>query len=148
MLKVLAIGATALPLAVVSPLAQASFGTEEEARLMLQKAVGEIAAGKEEALRMFTRGEGGFRDRDLYVFCGNEDGRFTAHPTLVGQPLVGLRDISGKDIGREMYVAAKENQISEVTYQWPRPGEVTPTRKTALVTRIDDQVCAVGYYHN
>jgi hypothetical protein len=30
---------------------------------------------------MFSRGEDGFKDRDLYVFCANaRDGIITAHP--------------------------------------------------------------------
>jgi len=28
--------------------------------------------------RMFSKGEGGFKDRDLYPFCGGPDGMFTA----------------------------------------------------------------------
>jgi hypothetical protein len=37
---------------------------------------------------MFNKGEGGFRDRDLYVFCANaSDGILTAHPALKGEEL-------------------------------------------------------------
>jgi len=37
---------------------------------------------------MFNEGEGGFRDRDLYVFCANaSDGILTAHPALKGEEL-------------------------------------------------------------
>ncbi|EXI75262.1 MAG: hypothetical protein AW07_01163 [Candidatus Accumulibacter sp. SK-11] len=45
-----------------------------------------------------------------------------------------------------MYAAAKDGTISEVTYMWPRPGQTDPVVKVAYVTRIGDQVCAVGYY--
>jgi hypothetical protein len=29
---------------------------------------------------------------------------------------------------------------------WPRPGETEPIQKSSYVTRVDDLVCAVGYY--
>jgi hypothetical protein len=29
---------------------------------------------------------------------------------------------------------------------WPRPGEDEPVQKVAYVTKVDDQVCGVGYY--
>ena len=37
---------------------------------------------------MFNKGEGGFKDRDLYVACANaSDGIVTAHPYLKGEQL-------------------------------------------------------------
>jgi hypothetical protein len=34
---------------------------------------------------MFNKGEGGFKDRDLYPFCGSAaDGVMTAHPFATG----------------------------------------------------------------
>jgi len=49
-------------------LAAADFGTPEEAKAMLEKAV---AAVKQDA---FNAGEAGFKDRDLYVWCANASG--------------------------------------------------------------------------
>ena len=73
----------------------ADFGTAEEAKAMLEKAVAAVKENKAKALDMFNKGEGGFKDRDLYVYCANaSDGIFTAHPTLKGEQ---LRDIKGKN---------------------------------------------------
>ena len=36
---------------------------------MLMKAVAAVKEDKAKALDMFNKGEGGFLDRDLYVFC-------------------------------------------------------------------------------
>ncbi|MEF8754863.1 MAG: cache domain-containing protein [Accumulibacter sp.] len=124
----------------------AEYGTPAEAKAMLDKAAAAVKADKAKALVMFTKGEGGFKDRDLYPYCGGPDGNFTAHPTLVGQSLKGLKDKAGKPLGEEVYAAAKEGTISEVTYMWPRLGQTDPVVKVAYVTRIGDQVCAVGYY--
>ena len=72
----------------------ADFGTAEEAKAMLEKAVAAVKENKAKALDMFNKGEGGFKDRDLYVYCANaSDGILTAHPTLKGKH---LRDITGK----------------------------------------------------
>jgi hypothetical protein len=29
---------------------------------------------------------------------------------------------------------------------WPRPGQTDPVQKVVYVTKVGDQVCAVGYY--
>ena len=72
----------------------ADFGTAEEAKAMLERAVSAVKEDKAKALDMFNKGEDGFKDRDLYVWCANaSDGIVTAHPTLKGKQ---LRDIKGK----------------------------------------------------
>jgi len=124
----------------------ADFGTEAEAKAMLDKAVAAVKADKADALAKFTKGEGGFKDRDLYPFCGGPDGNFTAHPTLVGKSLKDLKDKAGKPLGEEMYKVAKEGSVASVDYMWPRPGSTDPVQKVSFVTKVGDQVCAVGYY--
>lgn len=121
-------------------------GTPAEAKAMLEKAVVAVKADKAKALMMFTNGEGGFKDRDLYPYCGGPDGNFTAHPTLVGKSLKELKDKAGKPLGVEVYAAAKDGAITEVTYMWSRPGQTDPVTKVVYVTKVGDQVCAVGYY--
>ena len=63
---------------------QRSGGTADEAKAMLTKAVAAVKADKAKALDMFNKGEGGFIDRDLYVFCANvSDGKLVA----LGNPM-------------------------------------------------------------
>lgn len=133
-------------LTFVSPVLAGNFGTADEAKAMLERAVSALKANKTEALAKFTKGEGGFKDRDLYPFCGGPDGTFTAHPKLVGKSLKDLKDKSGKTLGQDIYAIAKEGVISEISYMWPRPDSTEPVQKVSFVTRVDDQVCAVGYY--
>lgn len=135
-----------LLLAVSSPVLAENFGTASEAKAMLEKAVVALKANKADALAKFTKGEGGFKDRDLYPFCGGADGNFTAHPSLVGKSLKDLKDKAGKALGQEIYAKATEGSIGEVTYMWPRPGTTDPVQKVSYITRVGDQVCAVGYY--
>lgn len=125
----------------------AEFGTAAEAKAMLEKAAAAVKADKAKALAAFTAGTDGFKDRDLYPFCANAgDGIFTAHPKLTGKSLKELKDKEGKTLGAEMLAKAKEGEIVEVEYKWPRPGSEEPVQKTSFVTKIGDQVCAVGYY--
>lgn len=126
--------------------AAAEPGTPAEAKAMLERVVVALKADKSRALVIFTKGESGFMDRDLYPYCGGPDGYFTAHPTLLGWNLKELKDKAGKPLGAELYAVAEEGRISEVSYMWPRPGQTDPVAKVAYVTRIGDQVCAVGYY--
>ena len=136
----------ALVLMVVSTGWAAEFGTAAEAKAMLEKAVAAVKANKADALAKFAKGEGGFKDRDLYPFCGGPDGNFTAHPSLTGKSLKGLMDKAGKPLGEEIYAKATEGTISEVSYMWPRPGTSEPVQKVTYITKVGDQVCAVGYY--
>ncbi|MDA8415265.1 MAG: cache domain-containing protein [Desulfobacteraceae bacterium] len=133
-------------LAFSVPVFANSFGTSAEAKAMLEKAVVAIKTDKAAALAKFSKGEDGFKDRDLYPFCGGPDGNFTAHPSLVGKSLKDLKDKAGKALGQEIYATAKEGVIGEVTYMWPRPGTADPVKKVSYVTKVGDQVCAVGYY--
>lgn len=128
----------------------ADFGTPAEAKAMLDKTVVSLKADKQGTLATITKGGGGFRDRDLYPFCGGPDGRYTAHgaePSRVGKSLRGIRDESGKPVGEEICEVPREGRIAEVSYVWPRPGATTgAVPKVSFVTKVGDQVWAVGYY--
>jgi hypothetical protein len=128
-------------------------GTAAEANAMLMKAVAAVKADKAKALEMFNKGEGGFLDRDLYVFCANAvDGKTVAVGNPNAKQLLGVdtrtnKDATGKPFGLELYAAYQkpEGEITEVSYMFPRPGaDKTPVSKISLVTRVGDLGCGVG----
>jgi single cache domain-containing protein len=131
-------------------------GTADEAKAMLVKAAAAVKADKDKTLDIINKGEGGFLDRDLYVFCDTlSDGKQVATASnnakqLTGTDIRGLKDVTGKVIGQPILDGMKkpEGEITEVSYMWPRPGpDKTPVQKTSLVTRVsDDMGCGVGYY--
>jgi signal transduction histidine kinase len=130
-------------------------GTAEEAKAMLLKAVAAVKADKAKALDEFNKGEGGFLQGDLYVFCAQaSDGKIVALANPNAKQLIGtdqrnLKDPTGKEYGKELFAAAQkpEGQITEVTYMFPRPGpDPKPVPKVSLVTKVDDLGCGVGYY--
>jgi hypothetical protein len=96
---------------------------------------------------MFNKGEGGFKDRDLYVFCANaSDGVMTAHPNLKGETDAGHRRQEGVS-GRERDHAERRRRKDQGGHLWwPRPGSDKPLEKHAFYTRVRDQNCGVGYY--
>ena len=130
-------------------------GSADEAKTMLMKAVAAVKADKAKALDIFNKGEGGFLDRDLYVFCHNVgDGKIVALGNPNAKQLLGTdartyKDATGKASGQELYDAGQkpDGQITEVSYTFVRPGaDKTPAAKVSLVTRIGDIYCGVGYY--
>ena len=138
----------ALLLCTTLSFAAGEFGTAEEARAMLAKAVENIKVAEDGALAEMQKGDLGSRDRDLYVFCGQADtGVLTVHPTLTGTKIHDIVDKNGKRFGEEMMKSAKPDAIVEVSYFWPRPGaDTTPVEKISFVTKVADQICGVGYY--
>ncbi len=115
----------ALQIALLSvalqPTRAAEYGTADEAKAMLEHAVAAVKEDKAKALDMFSKGEGGFKDRDLYVFCANtSDGILTAHPYLKGEHLQDIKGKKGYPLGKEIMQNATEGTIKELTYWWPR----------------------------
>ena len=122
------------------------FGSATEAKAMLTRAAAAVKADKAGAFAKFTKGEDGFKDRDLYPFCGGPDGLFSVHPKLAGKSLKELLDKKGKQLGAAIYAPTQEGKLGEVDSMWPRPGTEEPVKKVSYVTRIGDPVCVVGYY--
>jgi len=127
-------------------LAAGEFGTAAEAKAMLDRAVVELKKDKKAALAKFNKSDGGFKDRDLYTFCGSPDGTTTAHPTHMGKNMKELKDKKGKAFGEEMFKVAEEGKYKQVSYMWPKPGGTDPVEKSSYVTKVGDQICGVGYY--
>ena len=126
----------------------ADFGTAEEAKAMLERAVVAVKEDKAKALDMFNNGEGRFKDRDLYVWCANaSDGIVTAQPYMNrGKQLRDIKGKHGAPFGETIMQNATEGTIKETTYWWPRPGEDEPLEKETFYTKVGDQICGVGYY--
>ena len=59
------------------------FGTKEEAAALLDRAVALLRVDKNRALDLFTTGDGGLIQNDLYVFCfGCRVFKFSEHHVL------------------------------------------------------------------
>ena len=104
---VVLIAAASAAVLTLSPTAFAQQGgTAAEAKAMLMKAVAAVKADNAKALDMFNKGEGGFLDRDLYVFCVNlADAKIVA----IGNP--NAKDRLGTDMraGKDKSAQATQN---------------------------------------
>ena len=147
MLRKLMIGALASVAMIVSTSAFAQ-GTAAEAKAMLDKAVAAVKADKAKAIASFNAGTDGFKDRDLYPFCFNiSDGINQAGPPSVrGKDVRTLKDATGKAFGEDIYKAAQDGNINEVSYMFPKPRATEPSSKISFVTKVGDLGCGVGYY--
>ena len=127
------------------------FGTKEEAAALLERAIALVRIDKNRALDLFTSGEGGLIQKDLYVFCFAPDGTVIAHPNIVGLNTFDndFVDVQGIQLGKALFNAARAGATGEATYQYERPttGSDKAFTKTALMTRVAGIVCGVGYYN-
>jgi hypothetical protein len=103
-----AVSVAALTLSVAAFAQKPEFGTAAEAKAMLERAIPLVKADKAAAIAKFIKGEDGFKDRDLYVFCFNSgDGKINAAPPAVlGKDARTLVDKAGDNYGKRIYEQA------------------------------------------
>lgn len=144
----LAFATSLLILAVASAIAQ-NFGTAEEARAMLDRAVAALKSDEAKALREFNDDENKqFHDRDLYVSCFNiSDGKFTAAPSAMLGSDVRTYNVGDDAIGQRAFDAVQgtpEGNVVMIDFDFPKAGK--PAVKQSLEARIGNQSCGVSYY--
>ena len=93
------------------------YGSAEEAKNMLTKAIAVVKADKTKALDMFNKGEGGFLDRDLYPFCFNKsDGKILADSNpyskqIIGKDVRSLTVAKGKVYGPDSTLRRRNRMV-------------------------------------
>ncbi len=142
-----------LLISLISKSLSKDFGTEKEATNMLERAVNLVNYNKIYALNIFTERTGGFNFKDLYPFCADDSGILTGHPFNVGFDLLTFIDTDGKNVGKEFLQVAQVGKINKVTFKITYPKDTIKKEdkeyeKTALVTKVGDQICAVGFHNN
>jgi len=125
-------------------------GTADEAKALLARAATAVKTDKAGALAKFDAPNGGFKGRDLYVFCFDRN----AGTVLAGQPATKGKDVrtyvdsTGKRFGEEMFANVKDGDIIIVNYMFPKPNSVVPVAKQSFVEGLGDIACGVGYYNS
>jgi len=126
------------------------FGTAEEARAMLDRAIAALKSDEATALRAISDTKNKqFHDRDLHVSCFNmSDGKFTAFPSpgMIGIDVRSFK-LGDDPIGQRAFDAiqnAPEGTVATMDYNFPKSGK--PALKQSLETRIGNQGCGVAYY--
>jgi Cache domain len=124
-------------------------GTADDAKALLAKAVIAVKANKAFALARFDDPNGGFKDRDLYVFCFDRGSGTTlaGQPATKGRDVRTFRDPTGKMFGQEMFTNVKDDDILVIDYLFPKPNSTVPVAKESFVEGLGDVACGVGYYN-
>lgn len=134
-------------LPVNSTWAGADQGTPDEAKAMAEKAAVLLQEeGFEKATAAFAVADGPFRDRDLYVYIWNTDGKclFNAGtPSLVGKTLIDMKDVDGTPIIRNLIAIKDRGWIS---YNWPNPNTHKIQPKGTYIIAVGDMRLGVGAY--
>jgi len=107
-----------------------------------------VKADEAGALARFDNPNGGYKDRDLYVFCfDRRSGVLLAgQPTTKGKDVRTLIDPTSKRVGQEMFANVKDDDVIIVDYLFPKPNSTVPVAKESFVEGLGDVACGVGYY--
>jgi hypothetical protein len=126
------------------------FGTADEARAMLDRAITALKSDEATALKEINDANNKeFRDRDLYVSCFNTlDGKFTAFPSpgMIGMD-VRTFTFDNDPIGQRAYDALQgipEGTLATMDYKFSKEGK--PATKQSIEVRIGHEGCGVAYY--
>jgi cytochrome c len=138
-------GATLISAAVAGDMA-----TPDEAKAMSEKAQGAVnGMGSEKAFKAFADPDGGFQNKDLYVFCMDNEGVLLSHakkPELIGK---NLKDFNkyGDLLFQDMIAVSTGEGEGWVDYKWPYPGSEEVKEKTSYILTNDEGFfCGVGAY--
>ena len=135
-------------LTAASGIAQ-SFGSAEEARAMLDRAVVALKSDEAKALREFNDADNKeFHDRDLYVSCFNiADGKFTAAPSAMLGTDIRTFNVGDDPIGQKAFDAVQgtpEGNVVTMDFNFPKAGK--PAVKESLEARVGNHGCGVSFY--
>ena len=118
-------------------------GTADEAKALVEAAIAKIKSdGKENAFKAFESKNGGFIDRDLYIFVFDMAGLTLSHGTnkgLIGKNLVkmNLKDPDGKKFIDAFIATAKTKGEGWVDYKWVNPTTKKIEQKSSFVKKVD-----------
>jgi len=144
----------AIGLAVLVPFAAAAHaeaaGTPAEAEALVKKVGAFIKAnGAEKAFDEVTNGKS-FRDRDLYVFVYDLNGKCLAHGAnakLVGKDLIGLKDPDGKPLVKMLVDVAKDKGKGWTdTVKFRNPTTDKIQTRVNYIERVGDYAVGSGVF--
>lgn len=142
------VSVAALTMAASAFAQPAKFGTSAEAKAMLEKVVVAMKADTAKTIAQINKGEGDFRDRDLYPLCSGPDGKMVAHaiPERIGLIVKDIKDATGKAYGEEFIKVAAEGKFAEVSHMILSGDDDAVVQMASFVTKVAGHTCMVGYY--
>jgi len=130
--------------------AQVQFGTAEEAKTLMEKAVTYLKAnGKDKAFEAFNNKKGDFVNKDLYIFVLDLNGKILSHGAnekLIGRDMMATKDKNGQLFIKKMVDLANAKGKGEVEYYWDNPVTKQVALKVSILEKVGDVIVACGYY--
>ena len=149
LLKSMSVAACVLALHI-PVLAADDRGTAAEATALVQRAAEYLKAnGPAKSYAAFNDTAGQFKDRDLYVFVMDMNGKMLSHGAnakLIGKDLTALKDSDDKLFIKTMLDVAKSKGKRWVDYKWPHPVTKAIEPKSTYVEKVDDLIVGCGIY--
>ena len=125
-------------------------GSQQEAKALLDKAIAHVnEVGTDKAFADFSRTDGGYVDRDLYVYCFDMEGKALAHggnPALIGKNLMEMKDPDGVQPVKESIRILGGDNAGTLDFKWPNPISKKIEAKSAYISKAKSDWCGVGYY--
>ena len=106
---------------------------------LVDRAAARIAEKGENAFPEFRRKGSVWFTAHTYVFVDdmNMVSRVNGpRPQLEGRNVMDLKDASGRPFHREWIQMLQTNDSGWVSYLWPRPGHVKPSRKWTFIRKV------------
>jgi cytochrome c len=124
--------------------------TPDEAKAMAEKAAAHMAAvGPDKAIADFNDANGGFVDRELFVVVYDPDNKIVGSygvPVLHGKDATTLKDVEGREFGKDIIALAKSQGSGWVNYRMTNPATKKVALKTSWVIRVGDYILFVGAF--
>jgi cytochrome c len=125
-------------------------GTAKEAKGILDKAVVYLKAnGKAKAFPAFDDLKGQFVKDDLYIYVLDQKGVVVSHGanhSLIGQPLIDLKDTDGKKFIKAIVDEANTKGKGTMDYNWTNPQTKKVEPKSVFFEKVGDLIVVCGYY--
>jgi len=116
----------------------------------VEKAAALIQRDGRAALDRIRDHTGEFNFMDVYVFVDTMDGTELVNPgfpNIEGTNIMNYKDYNGRLIVKEYIDLANANGSGWIEYDWPKPGQSTPSKKQTYVkkvTTVDGETFIVG----
>src|SRR5579883_144095 len=121
----------------------------DDAKVLAEKAAAHFRdVGAEKAIADFMNPQGGYVDRDLFVVVYSPEGKILSGmiPALVGKDATTLKDVDGKEFGKEIIAKAKAEKSGWVEYRMTNPATKKIEAKASYLVQVGEYVVFVGAY--
>jgi cytochrome c len=124
--------------------------TPDEAKALAVKAAAHMTAvGPDKAIADFMDPAAGYIDRELFVVVYGPDNTILCGygvKVLNGKDATTLKDVEGKEFGKDIIALAKGQGSGWVDYRMTNPATKKIALKTSWVIRVNDYVLFVGAF--